>query len=130
MAQADFPFRILIAEDNTVNQKVLRIILEKGGYSFDLVTDGAQAVHKFESGSYELILMDCQMPEKDGLQATREIREIENRHHRNRCSIIAMTANAMAGDRERCLQAGMDDFLAKPFKSQELVKLLSSWVNK
>lgn len=122
--------RVLVAEDNAVNQKVIKIILEKNGCSFSIAEDGAKAIEEFRHGSYDLILMDCQMPEVDGLQASRRIREWEEEAGRGRCPIVAMTANAMKGDRDRCLEAGMDDFLAKPFKSQDLLNLMEEWARK
>ncbi|MBX9768987.1 MAG: response regulator [Bdellovibrionales bacterium] len=119
--------RILIAEDNIVNQKVLRIILERYGADYEIAETGAIAVEKFASGSFDLVLMDCQMPQMDGLEASRKIRELETQQSRKRTPIVAMTANAMKGDRERCLSHGMDDFLAKPFKSNELISVVETW---
>jgi CheY-like chemotaxis protein len=118
----------LIAEDNEVNQKVIRLILEKNGYQFSFAKNGLEAIQMYQNNTYQLILMDCQMPELDGLQACQEIRNIEKlRNSATRCPIIAMTANTMLGDREKCLQVGMDDFLAKPFRSQDLLRMVSNW---
>ena len=119
--------KILIAEDNLVNQKVLCIILDLYNYSYDIAQDGVEVVKMYENGNYNLILMDCQMPNRDGLQATTCIRELEQSKKTNRCPIVAMTANAMQGDRERCLAVGMDDFIAKPFKKNELLELIKIW---
>ncbi|MFN7729292.1 MAG: response regulator [Bdellovibrio sp.] len=118
----------MIAEDNEVNQKVIRLILEKNGYQFSFAKNGLEAIQMYQNNTYQLILMDCQMPELDGLQACQEIRNIEKlRNSATRCPIIAMTANTMLGDREKCLQVGMDDFLAKPFRSQDLLRMVSNW---
>lgn len=119
--------KILVAEDNEVNQKVLRIILDKNGYTYEIVPDGIEALNKYKSGIYNLILMDCQMPQLDGLQTSKQIRMDENLQKKERCTIVAMTANAMKGDKEKCLEAGMDDFISKPFKSQDLLQVLQRW---
>lgn len=120
-------FRILIAEDNEINQKVIRIILEKYGYDFKFARTGEEALELYHLDDYHLVLMDCQMPELDGLQACRKIREFEALRHKPRCPIVAMTANAMKGDREKCMDAGMDDFLSKPFRSQDLIQMIVIW---
>ncbi len=115
--------RLLVAEDNLVNQKVAVLTLGRLGYEAEIVGDGAQAVAAFRHGSYGCILMDCQMPEMDGYQAAAEIRRIEGgtRH----IPIVAMTAHAMKGDREKCLLAGMDEYLSKPIKPLELEAILA-----
>ena len=106
------PARILLAEDNRVNQRVAVRMLEKLGYSCEIASDGFAAVSAIETGEYDVVLMDCQMPEMDGFEATAAIRAMDG--DRGKMKIIAMTANAVAGDRERCLEAGMDQYLAKP----------------
>ncbi|MCP9451922.1 MAG: response regulator, partial [Nitrospira sp.] len=117
---------ILLVEDNPVNQKVAVKMLEKLGCRVDVAGNGKEAVEAMERIRYTLVFMDCQMPEMDGFEATRIIREREGaaRH----TPIIAMTANAMAEDRERCLRAGMDDFLSKPVTAQTLTAVLNRWL--
>lgn len=110
--------RLLLAEDNPVNQTVALRQLKKLGYEVDLARDGAEAIRLFQENKYPLILMDCQMPEVDGYEATRQIRQLANGHPPVR--IVAMTANAMRGDRERCLKEGMDDYITKPVRVEEL----------
>jgi PAS domain S-box-containing protein len=114
--------RVLVAEDNPVNQRLARLLLEKLGHRADLVGNGAEAVAALERRRYDVILMDVQMPEMDGLEATRLIHE---RWAATRPRIIAVTAGAMSGDRERCLAAGMDDYLSKPIRPEELAAALA-----
>jgi len=115
--------RILVAEDNIVNQRVARRVLEKGGHSVVLAENGRKALAALSGQAFDLILMDVQMPELDGLQATTAIRAQEQRTGEH-IPIIAMTAHAMTGDRERCLAAGMDDYMSKPINSQALLTLI------
>jgi signal transduction histidine kinase/ActR/RegA family two-component response regulator len=126
--------RILVAEDNSVNLKVALNILRKSGYRADAAANGKEAVEAFQTVDYDLILMDVQMPVMDGLSATRKIRAIEHdiapleRMNRTRAIIIAMTANAMKGDRQACLDAGMDDYLTKPVSPDVLLAMLQKWL--
>lgn len=144
-AQAQTQVHILLAEDNVVNQKVAVRMLQKIGYRVDIVENGQEAVEAVDRTSYDLVLMDCQMPEMDGLEATRKIREAASLkrkaketispdalpltpHKNDWIPIIALTANALPGDREDCLKAGMDDFLAKPVRLEELSTMITKWL--
>lgn len=119
--------RILLAEDNAINQKLAVALLQKAGYSVDVVDNGLQAFEKIISGRYSAVLMDVQMPELDGYEATQKIREWETSHDQH-IPIIAMTAHAMKGDREKCLEAGMDDYVTKPIESKILHSVLDRWL--
>ena len=114
---------ILIAEDNIVNQKFAHRILTKIGYAPDIAVDGRDTLRAMSLKKYDMILMDVQMPEMDGLEATRFIRE--NMEYQP--VIIAMTANAMPEDKELCLKAGMDDYLSKPMKITDIMEVLERW---
>ncbi len=119
--------KILVAEDNPVNQKLIKSVLTKMGFTPKLVENGRLAVEEEEKEKYDLILMDLQMPEMDGINATKNI--IINARKRTRPKIIAVTANAMPGDKERCLDAGMDDYISKPIQFQLLSEKITQWVN-
>jgi CheY-like chemotaxis protein/HPt (histidine-containing phosphotransfer) domain-containing protein len=118
--------RILLAEDNEINQQVAVEILTQAGYQCDVVADGRQALESVQKTKYDLVLMDCQMPEMGGLEATQHIREGEQAAGSNgpRLPIVALTANALSGERERCLAAGMTDYICKPFDPFKLVETI------
>jgi PAS domain S-box-containing protein len=118
--------RVLVAEDNVVNQKVAVRMLERLGLRADMAGNGREAVALFRMAPYDVILMDCQMPEMDGFEAAREIRRLEN--PARRVVIVAMTAEAMTGTREQCLAEGMDDYISKPVKLEDLYETLRKWV--
>ena len=121
--------RLLLVEDNAVNQKVAVSLLKKIGLPEpDIAFDGKEAVTISQNKDYDLILMDCQMPVMSGYEATGLIRQREQTHHQHRIPIIAMTANAMQGDREKCLAAGMDDYLSKPINTESLKAMLIKWL--
>ena len=120
--------RVLLVEDNPVNLAVARKLLTRAGLDCDSARDGREAVDAVQRNRYDVVLMDCQMPEMDGYEATHEIRVRESVMRRPRLPIIAMTANAMAGDRERCIEAGMDDYIAKPLHLGQLTETLARWL--
>jgi CheY-like chemotaxis protein/HPt (histidine-containing phosphotransfer) domain-containing protein len=119
--------RILLAEDNTINQDVALGQLDRLGYTADVVANGREALDSIGRVSYDIILMDCMMPEMDGYEATKRIREGERQNGKHRLHIIAMTANAMQGDREKCIKAGMDDYVSKPVQLAELRRAIEKW---
>jgi signal transduction histidine kinase/ActR/RegA family two-component response regulator len=119
--------RVLVVEDNPVNRKVTTLILSKAGWSVAHAENGLEALERCAEERFDLVLMDCQMPALDGFEATRRIRERE-RGSGERVPIVALTANALVGDRETCLAAGMDDFVAKPVHAQALVAVIERWI--
>jgi len=120
--------KVLVVEDNIVNQKVVVRMLERYGCRVDVAVNGREAMHASAQIAYDCLFMDCQMPDMDGYAATAAIRqrEVQTGHH---VPIVAMTASAMHGDRERCLAAGMDDYIAKPVKAGDLVTMLRQWTS-
>jgi CheY-like chemotaxis protein len=118
--------RVLLAEDNAFNRALIEHVLEPMGCQVDKARSGTEAVKAFEPGRYDLVLMDCQMPEMDGLTATRQIRRIED--GKSRVPVVAVTASTVSGARRACLDAGMDDFLAKPFSLGRLRKKVLTWL--
>jgi signal transduction histidine kinase/DNA-binding response OmpR family regulator len=122
IAIPDRKLSVLVAEDNHVNQRVLTALLSRLGHQFEVVPDGAEAIEAVKRSTYDFVLMDCQMPRVDGFEATAEIRRLPG--DIGQVQIIAVTANAMPGDRERCLAAGMNDYVAKPIRLAELAKVL------
>ena len=120
---------VLVVEDNPANQKLMTWLLERQGYRVSLAVDGSQAVQLYASRPFQAVLMDVQMPVMSGLEASRLMREMERTRGSSRTPIIAVTANAILGDREECLQAGMDDWLAKPFSAAQLREKVEAWVS-
>jgi CheY-like chemotaxis protein len=123
---AKYPLDILITEDNPVNQKLAERVLTKMGYQPDKALNGLEALELLKRKSYDVIFMDVQMPEMDGMECTQRVRKQEIRQP----VIIAMTANAMQGDREKCIQAGMDDYISKPIRLEDLVAILEKWATR
>jgi CheY-like chemotaxis protein len=117
--------RILLVEDNPVNQSVIEAMLRSLGFEVSVAMDGAQAVEQVDQQRFAAVLMDCRLPLMDGYEATRRIRQLRQGAG---LPIIALTASALQGDRERCLAAGMDDYLSKPFKRTELQRILQRWL--
>ena len=125
MAKARSGLRVLLAEDNRVNQRVAARFLERLGHTVTLANDGREAVAAWQAAPFDLVLMDVQMPEMDGFEAVAAIRALElERGRGGRTPIIALTAHAMSGDRERCIAAGMDGYLTKPMKLAQLVEAI------
>jgi len=123
------PPHVLVAEDNVVNQRLVKRMLENLGYTVDMANDGAQAVTLAVAGQYDLIIMDCSMPEMDGYQATGEIRRIEQEGGLPHIPIVALTANALREDREKCLAVGMDGYLSKPVTQEQLRTVLAEFLS-
>jgi CheY-like chemotaxis protein len=125
--------RVLLVEDNTINQMVATSVMESEGFQVDVASNGKEALELLQQcgneSVYSLIVMDCQMPEMDGFEATRQIRRGVGGKQYREIPIIAMTANAMKSDRDMCLQAGMDDFLTKPIEHTVVISTLRKWLN-
>jgi len=119
------PLRILLADDNRVNQKVAMAFLEKMGYRIEVVSNGIEVLQALDRQFFDLVFLDVHMPEMDGFEAARQIRARWTGDQRPR--IVAMTGNTLQGDREACLEAGMDDYMAKPIRVKELERVLSQW---
>lgn len=123
------PLQILLVEDNPMNQKVALRVLEKAGHSVTLAVNGVEALSRVDDATFDLVLMDVQMPEMDGLSATMAIRQRElgtNRH----LPIVALTANALTGDREKCLEAGMDEYVTKPVEPPILFQAIAQTMHR
>ena len=121
--------KILVVDDNKVNQLVAQKMLKKLGFSADLADNGLKAVEAIKANAYDLVFMDVQMPEMDGITATMEIRNQEKiKGAAKKLPIVAMTANVLGKDKENCLKAGMDDFLSKPITPAPLSKILNEWI--
>jgi signal transduction histidine kinase/DNA-binding response OmpR family regulator/HPt (histidine-containing phosphotransfer) domain-containing protein len=123
-----FNANVLLAEDNIVNQQVAKAVIAKLGCQVDLAENGTEAVILAEKNNYDIIFMDCQMPRMDGYEATGIIRQQEQTRQDNRIPIIALTANALSGDREKCLSSGMDDYISKPFAQERIAIILKQWL--
>ncbi|MEZ6020452.1 MAG: response regulator [Planctomycetota bacterium] len=121
--------RLLLVEDNPTNQQLMQFILSKAGYGVEVAGNGLEAISKVSEHQYDVILMDCQMPEMDGFEATRRIRGMEVAHG-SHIPILAMTANVMQGYRERCFEAGMDDYISKPIQPKEMLAWLEKWLQR
>ncbi|AFZ37912.1 response regulator receiver protein [Stanieria cyanosphaera PCC 7437] len=126
MTKSSQSVRLLIVEDYPDNRELLMIMLQAIGYQPDWVSNGQEAIALLEEQQYDVILMDCQMPEMDGYEATRVIRQREKSQRHT--IIIGLTAHVMKGDRQKCLDAGMDDYLSKPIDLDKLIKILDNWL--
>jgi CheY-like chemotaxis protein/HPt (histidine-containing phosphotransfer) domain-containing protein len=129
---ARLPLRVLLCDDNVINQKVALRLLQQMGYKADVAANGLECLQALERLPYDIIFMDVQMPEMDGIEATRQIRERQKNpstpgNFKPGIAIVAMTANAMQGDREKCISAGMDDYLSKPIRPEDIRKILELW---
>ena len=122
--------RLLLVDDVELNALLASRLLQTLGFEVTIAENGAVALDAYARGRFDIVLMDCQMPVLDGYAATRHIRELEARTAARRTPVIAITANTLAGDREKCLAAGMDDYLGKPYSVRELRPMLARWVRK
>ncbi len=129
VADSNMNIRVLVAEDNPVNQMLVMKFLEKLGYKADAVANGEEAINALKLAQYDVVLMDCQMPVMDGYEATRAIRSDVSGELDNSVPVVALTANAMSGDREKCLAAGMDDYLSKPMNVKDIDEKIKRWTS-
>jgi len=120
--------KALVADDYLINQELTKEMMELMGCVVDVAEDGADALDKYSNNNYDVIMMDVQMPNMDGYEATKKIREIENKTERKHTPIIAITASALQGDEEKCLNAGMDDYISKPIKGENLENKLMKYI--
>jgi CheY-like chemotaxis protein len=120
--------RVLVVEDNADNQNLAQELLRRMGCDVEIVTDGRQALEKLERASFDLVLMDCHMPHMNGYDATREIRRREADDGGKHTTIVALTASVLPEERARCIEVGMDDYVAKPFSSRDLQRVLERWL--
>lgn len=122
---------ILLVEDNVLNQKVVTFNLRKQNYNVTTASNGTEAISKIKNNTFDLVLMDIMLPEMDGFEITAEIRKHENKAGiEKQVPIIALTANTLDNDRDKCIQAGMNEYLAKPFTAQELVAVIQKFIQK
>jgi CheY-like chemotaxis protein len=121
------PLRLLLADDNAVNLKVGSMLLKRFGYVADVAANGFEVLRALETKTYDLVLLDVQMPEMDGYEAARRVRAKWGENEQARPRLVAMTGNAMQGDREKCLEAGMDDYISKPIRLDDLRSALERW---
>ena len=126
--EKEFRGHVLIVEDNISNQTLLGTILQEAGVTYDIANDGEEGLHKFTKGKYALIFMDENMPKKNGIQTATEIRALEQKEERKKTPIIAVTANALQGDRERFINAGADDYVVKPYRDEEILEVLRNYL--
>ena len=127
-ADTKFAANALVAEDNVINQKLIKRTLEDLGLGITLANNGLEAFEKRKNGDFDIIFMDIQMPVLDGIEATLEILDFEEDFNKPHIPIIALTANAMQGDREMCIEAGMDDYMTKPIKRELVFEMIKKWV--
>jgi PAS domain S-box-containing protein len=130
MDAAESGARLLLAEDDPINQRLIQILLQKKGYQVDVAGNDREALQELEKNDYDLVLMDCMMPEMNGYEATRVIRDLASAVQNHDIPVIALTANNMREDRDKCLEAGMDDHLAKPFEFSRLFAILEKWLQR
>jgi CheY-like chemotaxis protein len=120
--------KVLVVEDNISNQTLIGIILQEAGVAYEIANDGQEGVDKYKSGNYNLVLMDENMPKMNGIEATAEIRNFQREHNLDKTAIVAVTANALLGDRERFLKAGADDYITKPYSFEKILELLKKYL--